>query len=90
MVDFSLSFDSTYKENMEQALFIYGIRKETMTLIIILNENRKESDVVNEFLSLQVDKLTLFLFIICFEYVTRKQVDLMKENRFKLKEKDQS
>ena len=81
---------------MEQILLAYGLPKETVAAIMILNRNVKVKvrspngdtdyfDIVAEVL--QGDTLVPCLFIICLDYVLRTSVDKIKENGFKLTKK---
>ena len=81
---------------MEQILLAYGLPKETVAAIMILNRNTKVIvcspdgnidyfNIVAEVL--QGDTLVLYLFIICWDYVLRTPIDKIRENSFKLTEK---
>ena len=70
-----------------------GAKLETVVTIMMLYKNMKVKvcstnrdtdffDIVTEVL--QGDTLALYLFIICFDYVLRTSIDLMKENRLTL------
>ena len=41
-VDFSKAFDFIHRKKMDQILLAYGLRKETVTAIIMLYKNKKE------------------------------------------------
>ena len=78
---------------MEQILFAYGLSKETVAAIIMLNRNSKvkvrSPDRGTDYFEivagvLQGDTLAPYLFIIYLDYVLRKSIDKMKENGFKL------
>ena len=81
---------------MEQILLAYGLPKETIAAITILNKNTKVKvrspdgdteyfDIVAEVL--QGDTLTPYLFIICLDYVLRTSIDKIRENGFELTKK---
>ena len=70
-IDFSKAFDSIHRGKMEQILQVYGLPKETIPTMMMLNKNGKKSDV-----------LAIYLFII---YALRMSIDIMKENGFTLK-----
>ena len=83
---------------MEQILLTYGLPKETIAAIMMLNKNTKvkvrslEGDT--EFFKivtsvLQGKTLAPYLFIICLDYILQTSIDLMKENGFTLKNKKQ-
>ena len=78
---------------MEQILLAYGLHKETVATIMMLYKNTKVKvhsqdgdidyfDIVAGVL--RGNTLTLYLFIICLDYVLRMSIDIMKENDFKL------
>ena len=77
---------------MEQILLAYGLPKETVAAIMILNRNTKVkvrspdgdtdySDIVTGML--QGDTLAPYLFIICLDYLLRTSIDKIKENGLK-------
>ena len=79
---------------MEQILLMYGLSKETVTAIMMLNKNTIAkvclpdgdtdfSDIIA--VVLQEDTLASYLFIICLDYVLQTLIGLMKENGFTLK-----
>ena len=81
---------------MEQILLAYGISKETVAVIMVLNRNTKVKvrspdgdtdyfDIVAGIL--QRDILSPYLFIICLDYVLRTSIDKIKENGFELTKK---
>ena len=81
---------------MEQILLAYDIPKETVAAIMILYRNTKvkvhSPDGDTEYFDivagvLQGDTLALYLFITCLDYVLRKLIDKIKENRFELTKK---
>ena len=95
-VDFSKAFDSIHRGKMEQILLAYGLPKETVAAIMILYRNTKvkvcSPDRDTEYFDivagvLQGDKLALYLFIICLDYVLRTSMDKIKENGFELTKK---
>ena len=78
---------------MEQILLAYGLPKETVATIMMLNKNTKVKvhspngdtdyfDIVAGVL--QRDTLAPYLFIICLDYVLRTSIDKIKENGFML------
>ena len=72
-------FDSIQTGKMVQILLVYGLSKETVAAIMMLPKNTKDYfDIVAGVL--QGDKLALYLFIICLNYVLRMSVDKMKDN----------
>ena len=80
----------------EQILLAYGIPKETVAAITILNRNTKvkvrspdgDSDYFDIVAGvLQGDTLAPYLFIICLDYVLRTSIDKIKENGFELTKK---
>ena len=92
-VDFSKTFDSVYRGNMEQILLPNDLPKETVAVIMMLYKNTKVKvrstdgdinlfDIVAGVL--QGDTLAPYLFIICLNYVLRTSTDSMKENGFTL------
>ena len=81
---------------MEKILLAYGIPKETVAAITILNRNTKvkvrSPDGDTEYFDivagvLQGDTLAPCLFIICLDYVLRTSIDKIKENGFELTKK---
>ena len=95
-VDFTKAFDSIHKGKMEQILLAYGIPKETVAAMMILNRNTKmkvrSPDGDTEYFDivagvLQGDTLAPYLFIICLDYVLRTSIDKIKENGFELTKK---
>ena len=95
-VDFTKAFDSIHRGKMEQILLAYGIPKETVVGIMILNRNTKvkvrspDGDTENFDIVagiLQGDILAPYLFIICLDYVLRTSIDKIKENGFELTKK---
>ena len=81
---------------MEQILLAYGLPKETVAAITILNRNTKvkirSPDGDTEYFDivagvLQGDTLALYLFIICLDYVFRTSIDKIRENGFELTKK---
>ena len=78
---------------MVQILLAYVLPKETVTAIMMLYKNTKvkvcSPDGDTDYFDivagvLQGDTLAPYLFIICFEYVLRTSINIMKENGFKL------
>ena len=78
---------------MEQILLVYGLPKETVAAIMMLNRNTKvkvhpldgDTDNFNIVAGvLQGDTLAQYLFIICLDYVLRTSIDKIKENGIKL------
>ena len=95
-VDFTKAFVSIHKGKMEQILLAYGIRKETVAAITILNRNTKvkvrSPDGDTEYFDivagvLQGDTLAPYLFIICLDYVLRTSIDKIRENGLELTKK---
>ena len=95
-VNFTKAFDSIPKGKMEQILLAYGLVKETVAAIMILNRNTKVKvrspdgdtdyfDIVAEVL--KGDTLAPYIFIICLDYVHRTSIDKIKENGPKLTKK---
>ena len=81
---------------MEQILLAYGLPKETVAAITILNRNTKvkvrSPDGDTEYFDtvagvLQGDTLAPYLFIICLDYVLRTSIDKIRENGFELTKK---
>ena len=81
---------------MEQILLAYGIPKETVAAITILNRNTKvkvrSPDEDTEYFDiragvLQGDTLALYLFIICLDYVLWTSIEKIRENDFELTKK---
>ena len=81
---------------MEQILLAYGVPKETVAAITILNWNTEVKvrspegdteyfDIVAEVL--QGDTLAPYLFIICLDYVLRTSIVKIRENGFELTKK---
>ena len=73
---------------MEQILLAYGLPKETVAAIRILNRNTKvkvrspdgDTDYFNIVAGiLQGDTLAPYLFIICLDYVLRASIDKSKK-----------
>ena len=81
---------------MEQILLAYGLPKETIAAIMILNRNTKvkvrSPDGDTEYFDivagvLEGDTLAPYLFIICVDYVLRTSLDKIRENGFELTKK---
>ena len=81
---------------MEQILLAYGVPKETVAAITILNRNTKvkvrSPDGDTEYFEivagvLQGDMLSPYLFIICLDYMLRTSIDKIKENGIELTKK---
>ena len=81
---------------MEQTLLAYGIPKETVAAITILNRNTnvkvRSPDGDTEYFNivagvLQGDTLAPYLLIICLDYVLRTSIDKIRENGFELTKK---
>ena len=84
------AFDSI---QMEPILLAYGLPKETVVAIMMLNRNTKvkvrSPDRDTDYFDIAVGVLqggilTPFHFIICLDYVLRTSLDKIKENGFKL------
>ena len=95
-VDFTKAFDSIHRGKMEQILHAYGLPKETVTAIMMLNRNTKvkvsspdgDTDYFDTVAGvLQGDTLAPYLFIISIYYVLRTYIDKIKENGIKLTKK---
>ena len=95
-VDFTKAFDSIHRGKMELILQAYGLPKETVAAIMILNRNTKvkvrSPDGDTEYFDivagvLQGDTLAPYLFIICLDYVLRTSIDKIRENGFELTKK---
>ena len=95
-VDFTKAFNSIHRGKMEQILLAYGIPKETVAEITILNRKTKVKvrslDGDTEYFDivagvLQEDRLSPYLFIICLDYVLRTSIDKIRENGFELTKK---
>ena len=92
-VDFSNAFDSIYKVKIEHILLVYGLPKDTVTVIMMLYSNTKvkvrspDGDRLFDIVAgvLQGDTLVPNLFIICLVYAFRTSIELMKENGLTLK-----
>ena len=81
---------------MELILLAYGLPKESVAAITILNRNTKvkvrSPDGDTEYFNivagvLQGDRLAPYLFIICLDYVLRTPIDKIRENGSKLTKK---
>ena len=93
-VDFTKSFDSIHRGNMEQILLAYSLPKETVAAKKMLYRNTKvkvcspdgDTDYVDIITGvLQGGTLAPYLFIICLDNVLRTSVDkLKKKDSFKL------
>ena len=94
--DFTKAFDSIHRGKIEQILLVYSIPKEIVAAIMVLYRNTKVKvgspdgdtyyfDIVAGVL--QADTLAPCPFIICLDYVLRKSIDKIKENRFELTKK---
>ena len=95
-VNFTKALDSIHWVKMEQILQAYGIPKETVAAITILDRKIKvkvrSPDGDTEYFDivagvLQGDTLAPYLFIICLDYVLRTSIDEIKENSFELTKK---
>ena len=80
---------------MEQILLAYGIPKETVAAITILDRNTKvkvrSPDGDTEYFDIvagvqQGDTLASYLFIICLDYALRTSIDKIRENGWRRKE----
>ena len=81
---------------MEQILQAYGLSKEAVAAIMILNRNTKvkvrSPDGDTEYFDivagvLQGGTLAPYLFIICLDYVLRSSIDKIREKSFELTRK---
>ena len=95
-VDFTKAFDSIHRGKMEQILLAYGLPKETVAAMMILNRNTKlkvrspdgDADYFDIVAGvLQGNTQAPYLFIICLDYMRRTLIDKIKENGFKLTKK---
>ena len=95
-VDFTKAFDSIHRGKMELILLAYGLPKETVAAIMILDRNTKvkvrSPDGDTEYFDivagvLQGDTLAPYLFIICLDYMLRTSIDKIRENGFELTKK---
>ena len=95
-VDFTKAFDSIHRWKMEQILLAYGLPKETVAAITILDRNTKvkvrSPDGDTEYFDilagvLQGDTLAPCLFLISLDYVLRTSIDKIKEKCFELTKK---
>ena len=95
-VDFTKAFDSIHRGKLEHILLAYGLPKETVAAIMILNRNIEvkvhSPDGGTEYFEivagiLQGDTLAPYLFIICLYYVLRTSIDKIRENGFELTKK---
>ena len=77
---------------MEQILLAYGVHKETVAAIRMLNKNMKVkfrftnrvTDYFNNVAGvLQGDTLAPYLFIICLDYMLRTSIEKIKDSGFK-------
>ena len=71
---------------MEQILIANDLPKETVAAIMMLYKNTKVKVRWPDYFVivvgvLQGDTLAPYLFIICLDYVLRRSIDLMKENK---------
>ena len=91
-----VAFDSIHRGKIEQILLAYGLPKETVAAMTILNRNTKVKvrlpDGDTEYFDivagvLQGDTITPYLFIICQDYVLRTSIDKIRENDFELTKK---
>ena len=95
-VDFTNAFNFIHRGKMEQILLVYGLSKQTLAAITILNKNTKvkvcSPDRDTEYFDivagvLQGDTLAPYLFTICLDYVLRTSIDKIRENGFELTKK---
>ena len=98
-VDFSKVIDSIHRKNKEQILLVYDLPKETTTTMIVLYWKTKvkvrSPDGDTDFFDfiagfLQGDTLGVYLFIICLDYILRTSIDIIKENGFTLKKRQEA
>ena len=91
-----IALDSIYRGKMEQILPAYGLPKEAVAGITILNRNTKvkvrSPDGNTEYIDIvagvqQGDTLAPYRFIICLDYVLRTSIDKIRENGFELTQK---
>ena len=83
--DFSMAFDSILRGKMEQILLAYSLLEETFKAIMILYKNTevkvRSPDGDTDFFDivarvLQGDISTLYLIIICLDYILQMSIDL--------------
>ena len=83
-VDFTKAFGSIHRGKIEQILLAYGLPKETVAAITILNRNTKVKlrslDGDTEYVDIVAgvllgDTLSPYLFIFCLDYVLRTSID---------------
>ena len=95
-VDFTKAFDSIHRRKMEKILPAYGLPKETVAAITILNRNTKvkvrSPDGDTEYFDivagvLNGNTLATYLIIICLDSVLRTSIDKIRENGFELTNK---
>ena len=95
-VDFTKAFDSIHRGKMEQILLAYGIPKEIVAAIAILNRNTKvkvrSPDGDTDYFDivagvLQGDTLAPYFFIIYLDHVLKISIDKIRENGFELTKK---
>ena len=86
-------FDSIHRGKMDQILLAYGLPKETVATVTMLNRNIKikvqspdgDADYIDIVAGVLLgDTLAPYRFIICLDYVLNTSIDKMKENGFKL------
>ena len=95
-VDFTKAFDSIHRGKMEQILQAYGLVKETVAAITILNRNTKvkvrspygDTEYFDIVAGVQQrDRLAPYLFISCLDYVLKTSIDKIRQNGFALNKK---
>ena len=88
-VDFAKAFNSIHRGKMEKILLAFGLPKETVAAIKMLNTNTKvkvcspDGDTDNFDIDAGVqhgDTLAPYLFIICLDNVLRTSIDILKDN----------
>ena len=75
---------------MDQIILAYDLPKENVAAIMMLKNTKvklRSPDGDTDFFDivadvLEGDTLSLYLFIVCLDYVLRISIDLMKENGF--------
>ena len=96
-VDITKAFDSIHRGKMEKILLAYGLPKETVSAIMILNRNFKvivhsPNGDTDYFIIvggvLKRDTLAPYLLIICLDNVLRTSINIIKETDFKLTKKE--
>ena len=91
--------DSIHQGKMEQILFAYVLPRENVTITMMFYKNTKamvyssdgdtdDFDIVNGVL--QGDRLAPCVFVFCLDYILETSIDLIKENGFTLKKRQEA